>query len=322
MELKRPILVGGLGLSASLCLLNIVGHSPLGHGLMDGTSLIAAIALGGTYWLLKQRDRSEVTLEASLAIGPVDRAAVEKALGKVESCLSQLIEELPAQLKTDKTATIWTKIERQRQKMAQVLADVDRETLKISVVGNKATGKTALVRLLCEDWQQVHSGLSIFELDGELAVPAVDTDLVLFVTAADLTQSELLRIQSLLRDGYRVQLAFNKQDQLAPLDRQSVVQQIQTRLENFEIDVRAIATKPNPIRVRRHGADGSIEELAEQPEPQLKNLTQRLDYLVEKESQQLVMTTGLRQAKALMKSTQKLLNAQRRKRAMPIVEQM
>ncbi len=322
MQLKRPILVGGLGLSASLCLLNVVGHSPLGQGLMDGTSLMMAIALGGVYWLFKQRSSSKVALEAPLAIGPVDRAAVEKALGKVEDCLSQLIDELSAQLKTDQTATIWTTIEQQRQKMAQVLTDLDRKTLKISVVGNKATGKTTLVRLLSEDWQQTHRDLSLVELDGELAVPAVETDLVLFVTAADLTQSELLRIQALLKDGYRVQLAFNKQDQLEPLDRQSVVQQIQTRLENFEIDVRAIATKPNPIKVRRHQVDGSIEEFVEQPEPQLNHLTERLDYLVEKESQQLVLTTGLRQAKALVKSTQALLNDQRRTRAMPMVEQM
>ena len=322
MQLKRPILVGGLGLSASLCLLNIVGASPLGHGLMDGTSLMAAIALGGVYWLFKQRGSSKVAIETPLAIGSVDRAAVEKALAGVESCLSKLIDELPTQLKTGKTAAIWTKVDAQRQKMAQVLADLDRKALKISVVGNKATGKTTLLRLLSENWQQAHSDLNIVELDGELAVPAVDTDLVLFVTAADLTQSELLRIQGLLRDGYRMQLAFNKQDQLEPLDRQSVVQQIQTRLENFEIDVRAIATKPNPIKVRRHGADGAIEEFAEQLEPQLNNLTERLDYLVEKESQQLVITTGLRQAKALVKSTQTLLNTQRRKRAMPMVEQM
>jgi len=322
MQMKRPILVGGLGLSVSLGLLNIVGHSPLGHGLMDGTSLIAAIALGGAYWLFKQRGSSEVAIEAPLAVGPVDRAEVEKALAKVERCLSVLIDELPAQLKTDKTAMVWTKVDAQRQKMAQVLASLDRASLKISVVGNKATGKTTLVRLLGEDWQQTQGELSIAELDGELAVPAVDSDLVLFVTAADLTQSELLRIQGLLKAGYRVQLAFNKQDQLEPLDRQSVVQQIQTRLENFEIDVRAIAAKPNPVKVRRHGADGSIEEFTEAPDPQLNNLTERLDYLVENESQQLVMTTGLRQAKALVIATQELLNAQRRKRAMPIVEQM
>ena len=322
MQLKRPILVGGLGLSASLCLLNLVGHSPLGHSLMDGTSLLAAITLGGTFWLFNQRKSAEVVLEPPLAIGNIDRSAVDNALSKVEARLSTLIDELPEPTKADKTAAIWTKIEAQRQSMAQVLSDLDRENLKISILGNKATGKTTLLKLLSEGWQKEHTNITIDELDGETAMPAVDSDLVLFVTAADLTQSELLRIQDLLRAGYRVQLAFNKQDQLEPLDRQSVIQQIQTRLENFEIDVRAIATQPNAIKVRRHQADGSIESFLEQPEPQLDNLIKRLNHLVEKDAQQLVLATGLRQAKALTRSTQALLNAQRRKRAMPVVEQM
>lgn len=321
MQLNRPILVGGLGLSASLWLLNIVGHSPLGQGLGDGVSLMGAIALGTAFWLFKQR-RSEVALEPPLAIGLVDRSAIEKALSKVDSCLTTLIEELPAQLKEDKEAVVWTKIEAQKQAQEQVLADLNRENLKISVVGNKATGKTVLVQQLADGWQQNHDDLSVVELDGETATPAVDSDLVLFVTAADLTQSELLRIQNLLRAGFRIQLVLNKQDQLEPLDRQAVIQQIQTRLENFGIEVSAIATKPNAIKVRRHQENGTVEEFSEQPEPQLSSLIERLDFLVEKESEQLVLATGLRQAEALVRSTQALLNAQRRKRAMPIVEQM
>ena len=321
MQLKRPILVGGLGLSASLWLLNVVGSSPLGHGLADSVSLMGVIALGSAFWLFKQRS-PKVVVEAPLAIGTVDRSAVEKALSKVDDCLDILIDELPAQIKADKTSAVWSKIETQRQATAQVLTNLDRENLKVSIVGNKATGKTTLTRLLSEGWQKDRSELSVVELDGEAAAPDVDSDLVLFVTAGDLTQSELLRIQNLLRAGYRLQLAFNKQDQLEPLDRQAAIQQIQTRLEDFEIGVSAIATKPNAIKVRRHQADGSIEELLEQPEPQLNDLIERLDYLVEKEFRQLVLTTGLRQAKALVLSTQQLLNAQRRKRAMPIVEQM
>ena len=325
MQLKRPILVGGLGLSASLCLLNIVGHSPLANGLagglMDGTSLMMAIALGGAFWLFKQNKAPKVATEAPLAIGTVERAEIEETLSKVEACIEQLVDELPVQTKEDQTATIWTQIESQRQQISRVISELDRENLKVSVIGNKATGKTTLVQLLSKEWQPAHSTVSIDEIDGESAVPSVEADLVLFVTAGDLTQSELLRIKDLLKQGYRIQLAFNKQDQLEPMDRQSVISQIQTRLENFEIDVRAIATKPNAVKVRRHSEDGLVEEFLEQPAPQLDSLTERLDFLAKEESQQLVLTTSLRQAKALVKSTQELLNAQRRKQAVPIIEQ-
>ena len=315
MQLKRPILVGGLGLSASLWLMNVVGHSPLA----DGSTMLGAIALGSGLWWLKQQGSSDVTFEPPLAIGPVDRSAVEAAIAKVESCLDTLKAELPEE--TAAEASVWAQIEQQRKAISQLLANLERDSFSLAIVGNKSTGKSALAAYLSESWQSANVS-SVVEVTGEVALPPAASDLVLFVTAADLTQSELQRIQSLLRAGYRTQIVFNKQDQLTPFDRQSVVTQIQTRVEDLGVGVSAIATKPNPIKVRRHQEDGQIQEVTEQPEPQLTNLTDRLNHLVENEAQQLVMTTTLRQANALFVESQQLLNSYRRQKAMPLVEQM
>jgi hypothetical protein len=207
--------------------------------------------------------------------------------------------------------------------MNQLLANLERQTLSLAVVGNRAVGKTTLIQQLFQSWQTNFPGVAaIAEVEGEASLPPTDADLLLLVTAADLTQSELQRIQTLLKAGYRMQLVFNKQDQLAPLDRQSVVQRIQTRVEDLGIGVSAIAAQPNAIKVRRHQENGEIEEFLEQPSPQLESLTNRLTHLVENEAPQLVMTTALRQAKALIAESQALLNAQRRQRAMPMIEQM
>ncbi len=319
MKLKRPLLVGGLGLSASLWLLSIVGSSPLGHAVADGPGLLGVIAIGSGIWWLKKSTASSVTVEPPLALGPVDRTAVEAAIAQVKTCLETLTAELPDD--AAKAQPVRLQIDQQRASIDELLANIEREALKLAVVGNKSVGKTALVSQLKKSWQCDRVG-AIAEVDGETALPPIDTDLALFVTAADLTQSELQRIQSLLKAGYWVQIAFNKQDQLAPLDRQSVIARIQTRVEDLDIGVSAIAAQPNPIKVRRHQEDGTFEELTEQPQPQLEKLTERLSYLVEKETQQLVLTTALRQAKALQTSAQELLNGQRRSRAMPIVEQM
>lgn len=319
MNLKRPILVGGLGLSASLWLLSTVGSSPLGHAVADGPGLLGAIAIGSGIWWLKKSTAAAVTVESPLALGPVDRTAVEAAIAQVETCLETLTAELPAD--AAKAQSVRLQIDQQRASMAEVLANIERKTLKLAVVGNKSVGKTALVSQLKESWQS-DQVMAIAEVDGESSLPPIDTDLTLFVAAADLTQSELQRIQSLLKAGYRMQIALNKQDQLAPLDRQSVMAQIQTRVEDLDIGVSAIAAQPNPIKVRRHQEDGTFEEFTEQPAPQLEKLTERLSYLVEKETSALVLTTALRQAKALQTNTQELLNGQRRSRAMPIVEQM
>ena len=323
MQLKRPILVGGLGLSASLWLLNIVGHSPVGHALGDGAALIGAIALSAGVWFLQKSKRANLTIEAPLALKTVDKSAVEKTLAGVEATLTTLIEALPEERKADCKHAIWTQIEQKKQAISQVLASIEREKLTLAIVGNKSTGKTTLATLLHDQWQPEHSQVTrISEIEGEETLLALDTDLVLFLTTGDLTQSELQRLQSLLRAGYRTHIAFNKQDQLVPVDRQAVVQRIQTRVEDLDIGVSAIAPKPNPITVRRHLEDGTIQEFTEQPAPQIARLTDKLNYLIDNEAQQLVLTTALRQAKALKTDVQQLLNAERQQRAMPIVEQM
>ncbi|MEM9149677.1 MAG: DUF697 domain-containing protein [Cyanobacteria bacterium P01_F01_bin.3] len=323
MQLKRPILVGGLGLSASLWLLNIVGHSPVGHALGDGSALMGAIALGAGIWLFKQNKGAQLATEPPHALQPVDKSAIEAVTASIESVLSTLIAELPEATRSDKAQAIWTKINAQRLAITKLMEGIDRDTLSISVAGNKSTGKSTLVSKLSTQWQPSHNQVvDITEITGESTLPSADSDIVLFVTAGDLTQSELQHLHSLLQAGYRLHIAFNKQDQLIPADRQSVLQRIQTRVEDFGVGVSAIAAQPNPIKVRRYQEDGTLQESTEQPDTQLTLLTDKLTHLVENEAKQLVLTTALRQAKALKAEAQKLLNAQRKQRAMPIVEKM
>ncbi len=323
MQLKRPILVGGLGLSASLWLLNIVGHSPVGHALSDSSGLLGVVAIGAGVWLFNKAKEAQPSIEPPLAIGPVDKAAIEHAVVEIEAKLETLISELSEEVKADKAQSIWSQIEEKRSAIATLLSSIDREVLSLAVVGNKSVGKTTLVSQLQDSWQAEQPTVdSILEVDSEDALPAANADLVLFVASGDLMQSELQQIHTLLRAGYRLQIVLNKQDQLLPADRQSVLQRIQTRVEDLGIGVSAIAANPATIKVRKHKENGEIEELTEKPEPQLSKLTDRLTYLIENEAQQLVLTTTLRQAELLQTEVQQLLNAQRRQQALPIVEQM
>jgi len=328
MQLKRPILVGGLGLSASLWLLNIVGHSPVGHFLGDSASLLGVIAVGSGVWLFNKARGEQPAAEPLLAIGPVDKAAIENVITKIEATLETLISELPSEIseegasKDGKSQSIWLQIEAKRTAIANLLNSLNREELSFAVVGNKSVGKSAIISGL-QSWQADRSAVKeILEVNSEDAPPAADADLVLFVASGDLTQSELKQIHSLLKAGYRLQIALNKQDQLLPADRQSVLQQIQMRVEDLGIGVSAIAANPANIKVRKHQENGEIEEFTEQLDPQISKLTDRLSYLAENEAQQLVFTTTLRQAKLLQTEVQQLLNAQRKQQALPIVEQM
>lgn len=327
MQLKRPILVGGLGLSASLWLLNLVGHSPVGHALGDGSAMMGALAIGAGLWFFRQGKSTDIVAEPPLALATVEKSAIESVLTKIEATLGTLVSELSEETKADETHAAWIDIEKQKEAIAQITTSTKRETLSFAVIGNRSTGKSSLITYLENHWQSdCPSGqptvTAITEVAGETALPSTDADLVLFMTTGDLTQSELQRIQTLLKAGYRTQIVFNKQDQLVPADRQSVLQRIQTRTEGLDIDVSAVSIKPNPIKVRRHQADGTIVESAEQPDAQVKSLTDRLTYLVTNEAEQLILTTAFRQAKALLQSVQQTLNSHRRQRALPIVEQM
>ncbi|EDX83851.1 hypothetical protein S7335_1548 [Synechococcus sp. PCC 7335] len=323
MQLKRPILVGGLGLSASLWLLNIVGHSPVGHVWGDSTGLLGMVAIGAGFWLFNKSKRPNVVAEMPLAVGPVDRAAIETVITKIEATLETLITELSEETRSDKSLPIWSQIAEKRKAIADLLSSLDRETLSLAVVGNRSTGKTTLISQLASYRPTSLSSFEeITEANGETALPATNSDLVLFMAAGDLTHSELQQVHTLLKAGYRLEIVLNKQDQLLPADRNSVLQQIQTRVEDLGIGVSAIAANPAAIKVRKHAENGDVEEFTEQPEPQLSSLTDKLTYLVNHERQQLVLTTTLRQAKALQVETQQLLNAQRKQRALPIVEQM
>ena len=224
MQLKRPILVGGLGLSASLWLLNIVGHSPVGHALGDGSALMGAIALGTGLWFFKRNKQTELVVAPPLSLGIVDKAAIEQVIAEIEATISTIIiEEKTTEEKSDST---WIKsetqiedpvgnqvenqVEKKRAAIAQLRQNLEREQLSLAIVGNKSTGKTSLKEHLTKHWQTQQKNIeTITEFNGEEVLPATESDLVLFVTAGDLTQSELKHIQTLLKAGYRIQIAFN-----------------------------------------------------------------------------------------------------------------
>lgn len=87
------------------------------------------------------------------------------------------------------------------------------------------------------------------------------------------------------------------------------------------VDVMAIATAPNPLKVRQHQSDGEVQEWLEEQAPILAPLTQRLGQIVQQESQQLVLASCFDQAVALKQQANLALNDLRRARALPMIEQ-
>lgn len=315
VNLRRPILVGGVGLSFSLLLVQSLHHSVAQLGEF---SLMGAIAVIICLWLFQQGRAKDTQIQ--LDSGPLDRETVEKAITQVEDVVSQL--EAEAENYEANTAL--------RERIAQLRTEIDRQEIQVTVTGGKAVGKSTLIQLLENNWlPQIQQKLRLCETPALFTATATDTlaeaiasDLVLFVTNGDLTDSEFQTLHQ-LAGNQRLILVFNKQDQFLPDEQATVLFSLRQRMQEKlkAEDVVAIAASPSPTKVRQHAADGSVQEWMEQRTPEVSQLTQQLEQILAQEAQCLVWATTRRAAVALKTEVKTVLNSVRRDRALPVVEQ-
>ncbi|MEY3297964.1 MAG: hypothetical protein RLZZ597_1224 [Cyanobacteriota bacterium] len=349
----RPLLMGGLGVSASLWLLEST-HSDL----FDGSTLLSALALGSGLWWWRHRQPNPPVPPKPVAPPVVDRARVVAQLEALRTLIDTLEEEAalgpePAALTPHPQARM-AAYEAQRQALATAL---DRTHLRGVVMGDRRSGKTTLLRhltamsLTSVTWTEaiplalataasvpgavIPVGLSASEsasestsahapfLPADQAPDVFNADVVLWVTEGDLTASALNQVRARVIAGQGGVVAFNKTDLYTPTDRQTVLDQLQRQGENLPgpVAVVAVAAAPRPMTVRRHQSDGSVTEFQEPVSPQMADLNAAVAALVPQASA-LVAATTLRQAEALRLCIQQDLNQVRRQRAMPIIDQL
>ena len=346
IKIERPILIGGLGLAASLWMFDVFRHSPL-----DNPLVIGAIAICSGVWFWRSRSGQVPNFAASFPTS-VDRTRVEQALAEVQTWIDVLATESASDLSNSSDTPVDTptnpasdqstqplssailELQEQRVHLSQ---ELDRQTLSLVIAGNKATGKTALVEYLQSAWAADQPRLqSIAEIsgllgdgDGNAFSPEVlsqleTADLALFVVSGDITDSEFQCLQTLAASGQKFLLVFNKQDQYLPLDRALIAQRLQARLKDLNLDseVVAIATAPNPIKVRKHQTDGQVKEWMEQPKPETDPLIDKLTQVFQADVQPFIWATVLRQSRRLKQSVRRALNQVRRQRAMPVIDQL
>jgi GTPase SAR1 family protein len=313
VKLQRPILVGGLGLSFSLWMLqswhdSIVQVSEFG--------LLSALAVGGGLWLF-QKNRPKDSLD-ELDGMVVDRATVESAIAKAETVINQLAQE----------AENHPALEALREQIGQLLLELDRQEIKVAVTGGKSVGKSTLIKVLKEN-VETRNLVSLKETaplfrevsdnsDAAVLAEVAKSDFVLFLTNGDLTDSEFQALQQLKAANQPTILVLNKQDQYLADESASVLLSLKQRMQG---NVVATAASPIAIKVRKHEADGSVQEWMEQPAPNIQQLTQQLDEVLLQQGQRLVWVTTMRKAGLLKGEAKNWLNGTRRDRATPIIEQ-
>ncbi|MGJ5628809.1 YcjF family protein [Nostoc sp. CALU 1950] len=313
VKLQRPILVGGLGLSFSLWMLDSWHDSIVQVGEFG---LLSALAVGGGLWLF-QKNRPKHSLE-QLDGMVVDRTTVESAIAKTETVINQLAQE------SENHPALQTL----REQVAQLLLELDRQKIKVAVTGGKSVGKSTLIHVLkqnleTQNFVSLEETAPLFREVGENSDAAIlaevaKSDFVLFLTNGDLTDSEFQTLQQLKAANQSTILVFNKQDQYLTDESANILLSLKQRMQG---NVVATAASPIAIKVRKHEADGSVQEWMEQPAADIQQLTQQLGEALVQQGQRLVWVTTMRKAGLLKAEAKNWLNGTRRDRATPIIEQ-
>ncbi|ERT06447.1 hypothetical protein M595_3582 [Lyngbya aestuarii BL J] len=314
-KLQRPILVGGIGLSFLLWLVNSMAHSAAELG---ETALVGTMAIGaGLWWLQRQFPQTTPALTPKI----VDRQSVDQALAQTGT----MIEKLTTIAQQSRSPQDFTaNIAQFQQQLTELSSQLERQALSIGVMGGKSVGKTLLMQVLSNyDIPQYSQPLTWVEIPEGQQNGLTNCDIVLFLISGDVTDPQYQTISQLLLQSQRVIFVWNKQDQHSQEEQPVILQRLRETMQGLlePEDVMAIAASPSPVKVRQHQADGSVKEWMEAQQPEILPLTQRLSQILQQEQQSLVWATTYRQAKALQAQVKTGLNQVRREQALPIIEQ-
>jgi uncharacterized protein len=321
---RQTLVVGGVGVALSAWFLESLVHS-------FGEWLPAIVVGSGIAWALVKVQPKE--LQKLKKTEPVTVNRVKSALVEAEGVLNRFAEEAK-DLSTDGSAQ---EISGLRSQLNQVLSDLDREEIRLTIMGGKSVGKTTLAQLLHTTWAAgVSQKLTLQDTPELFAATeggiiaerdawqfARAADLVMFLTNGDLTATEFQAITRITSTQKRLLLVLNKQDQYLPEEQQIVIQKLRQRMQGIlpTQDILSIATNPKAIKVRQLASDGMTKEWLEKPAPQILPLIKRLNQILVQEGEQLVLASSLSNVNAIQADAKTALNRVRRDRALPILDQ-
>ncbi|QUS60857.1 GTP-binding protein [Synechocystis sp. PCC 7339] len=234
------------------------------------------------------------------------------------------------------------------QAMHQALAKLEQQLFKIAAFGLVSRGKSTVINALLGEkrletgplhgvtqWPQSVRWCSNDKIQIDLIdTPGLDeiaggaraamaqtvaqqADLILFVIAGDITQSEFAALQTLRQAQKPLLLVFNKIDLYPEQDQQQIFAQLQSLTPDGEDspifsaeDIVLVAAEPPPIMVRveystsPRGAQPSPppEERWEKPAPQLDQLRQKIFTILNRDGSRLLALNALRQVEEAEKN--------------------
>lgn len=311
-KMQKPILVGGLGLALFLAVLGRWQASifDLGEWLFWG-----AIAWGGL--LLWQRKTPQLPRDNPQ--NPLKKADVDQAIATATQWVNALQQEVPDQ-----------DFSHFRQILMDLAPEFQRQQFNIVITGGRGTGKSTLLQQLqahnlpctLQETPPLFTDLTSYDQTAQKQVFAAD--LVIFLVNGDLMASQWQTLQHWHQARQTLLIAFNKQDQYQPEQRELILNQLRRHCAGAIASSRimAITAAPQRVKVKKIQTDGTATEHFEQPAPELQTLSAQLSTLLNdaETQQQLLWSTIWRTARLTQHNAKQTLNKFRREKALPILE--
>lgn len=213
------------------------------------------------------------------------------------------------------------------------LTKLEKGLIRIAVFGLVSRGKSAVLNALLGQniletgpihgvTQYPRSVMWAQSEDSRVRVEAIDTpgldevggfersqmardvarqaDLILFVVAGDITQTEYRALCELWDTHKPLILVFNKIDLYPDRDRDAIYQQLQSLGGTMPLrpdEIVRVAAAPMPLVVRQEWPDGRVTEELETPPPNVEELRQVLLKILSQEGQSLLALNALVQAR-------------------------
>jgi len=340
----------GLGIVSIVALMNALFSLEHDWHLLS----IITLMIGGTLLFVNMRQSLATILDQSTVI---DRSYLFKELQQVQKAIAKIADPSKREILNQQAQQITSNLQKNHFRIVIFGTGSAGKTSVINALLGSKVGKTAATigtTIARQEYAYQGSDFSLSSLitmHGETRVkrqislldtPGVqemgtmgqqrelealklahNADLMVFVTAGDLTNTEYRELDRLAGLGKRVILAFNKTDLYLPSDRESLLSQLKERTKKFlaETDIVAIAAQPSPLKVRQYASpddsvnSAALQEWWEELPPDVSALKKRIEAILSNEWENLLIRNTHLQIESLLQEINNAINQERRQDA-------
>lgn len=320
ISIKKPILVTGISISFLLWIMQSLKNSV---GEIGDFNVLIVIFIASVWLFIKpKKTQTLINLPQKLSISFQD---LERKMTEIKKMLSSLIieaKEIDSKEEFNINHDIFN------QKLITIENQSKKEYLDIVILSNHKVTPLSLNNILQTNFNDFNFNLTIKtfnileNVDVNLKILSLQSDLILFMIHGDITDSEKNIIETIISNNQQILVLFNDIDYGLVEEKILIFDNIKAKLNNI-IDSKyliQISTKTQIIKVKKYQDEINYQESQEIIKGDYQSLTNIFQHILTNDTQSLILLTAYRNALNLQKDIQEKLNLIRKQKALPLIE--